>query len=86
VLAGPLHRLSGSYLFYNLLERNGFAHVEEVAATPEECLFQLRNSGPRFIAAVRQVTAELQPGPAGLCAPRRKRQACVAAWRICRSS
>jgi len=64
VLAGPLHRLSGSYRFYNLLERNGFAHVEEVAATPEECLFQLRNSGPRFIVAVRQVTAELQPGDA----------------------
>ncbi len=64
VLAGPLHRLSGSYRFYNLLERNGFAHVEEVAATPEECLFQLRNSGPRFIAAIRQATAELRPDDA----------------------
>ena len=64
VLAGPLHRLSGSYRFYNLLERNGFAHVEEVAATPEECLFQLPNSGPRFIAAVRQGIAQLQPGDA----------------------
>jgi hypothetical protein len=64
VLAGPLHRLSGSHRFYNLLERNGFAYVEEVAATSEECLFELRNSGPRLIAAVRQVIAELQPGNA----------------------
>jgi Sigma-70, region 4 len=64
VLAGPLHQLSGSDRFYNLLERNGFAHVEEVAATPEGCLLQLRNSGPRFIAAVRQATAELHPGDA----------------------
>ena len=62
VLAGPLHRLSGSYRFYNLLERNGFAYVEEVAATPEECWFELRNSGTRFIAAVRQVIAELHTG------------------------
>jgi hypothetical protein len=62
VLAGPLHQLSGSDRFYNLLERNGFASVEEVTATPEGCLLQLRNSGPRFIAAVRQVTAELRPG------------------------
>jgi hypothetical protein len=64
VLAGPLHQLSGSDRFYNLLERNGFARVEEVAATPEGCLLQLRNSGPRFIAAVRQATAELRPGDA----------------------
>ena len=62
VLAGPLHRLSGSYRFYNLLERNGFASVEEVAATPEACWYELRNCGTRFIAAVRQVIAELQPG------------------------
>ncbi len=62
VLAGPLHRLSGSYRFYNLLERNGFAFVEEVAAMPEECWFELRNCGTRFIAAVRQVIAGLPPG------------------------
>ncbi len=61
VLAGPLHRLPGSDRFYNLLERNGFASVEEVAATPESCWFELRNCGTRFIAAVRQVIAELQP-------------------------
>ena len=64
VLAGPLHRLSGSDRFYNLLERNGFASVEEVAATPEECWFELRNCGIRFITAVRQVIGELQPGDA----------------------
>ncbi len=37
-LAGPLHHLSGSYRFYNLLERNGFATVEEVAAMREGLL------------------------------------------------
>ena len=51
VLAGPLHRLSGSHRFYNLLEQNGFASVEEVAVTWEDCWFELRNcemvSSPR---------------------------------------
>ena len=61
VLAARLHRLSGSYRFYNLLERNGFAFIEEVAAMPEECWFELRNCGTRFIAAVRQVIAGLPP-------------------------
>ena len=64
VLAGPLHRLSGSYRFYNLVERNGFASVEEVAAMPQDCWFELRNCGTRFIAAVRHVIAELQPDDA----------------------
>jgi hypothetical protein len=41
VLAGPLHRSSGSYRFYNLLKRNGFATVKEVAAMPEACWFEL---------------------------------------------
>jgi hypothetical protein len=58
VLAGPLHRLSGSVRFYNLLEREGFAFVEEVAATPDGCLLELRNSGVKFIATVRQVLAD----------------------------
>ena len=65
VLAGPLHRLSGSYRFYNLLEREGFVYVEEVAVTSEACLLELRNSGPRFIAAVRQVIADLESAGAG---------------------
>jgi hypothetical protein len=64
VLAGPLHRLSGSNRFYNLLEREGFAYVEEVAVTPEGCLLEFRNSGPRFIMAVRQVIADLGFGGA----------------------
>jgi Sigma-70, region 4 len=58
VLAGPLHRLSGSVRFYNLLDREGFAFVEEVAATPDGCLLALRNSGTKLIAAVRQVLAD----------------------------
>ena len=62
VLAGPLHSLSGSDRFYNLLERNGFAFVEEVAATPEICWFDLRNCGTRFIDAVRQVIGDLRLG------------------------
>ena len=65
VLAGPLHRLSGSNRFYNLLEREGFAYVEEVAVTSEACLLELRNSGPRFIAAVRQVIADLESAGTG---------------------
>ena len=64
VLGGPLHSLSGSTRFYNLLERNGFASVEEVAAMPENSWFELRNCGTRFIAAVRQVVAGLQPDDA----------------------
>jgi Sigma-70, region 4 len=61
VLAGPLLRRTGSRRFYNILERHGFAYVEEVAAIPDECLFELRNSGPRLIAAVRAVVSELGP-------------------------
>ena len=69
-LAGPLLRRTGSRRFYNILERHGFAYVEDVAATPDECLLELRNSGPRLIAAVRAVISELGPeddtaGPAG---------------------
>lgn len=58
-LAAPLRRLSGTSRFYNLLERSGFAYVEEVAATPEECLTDLHTGGPRFVAAVRQAISEL---------------------------
>jgi hypothetical protein len=45
--------------FYNILERNGFACVEEVAATPDACLLELRNSGHRLVATVREVISEL---------------------------
>ena len=65
-LAAPLRRLSGMNRFYNLLDRSGFAYVEEVAATPEECLTDMRNGGPRFVAAVRQAIGELTVGVAAL--------------------
>lgn len=64
VLAGPLRRLSGNRRFFNLLDRSGFAYVEEVAATPDECLTDLGNSGPGLVAAVRQVIGELEPDTA----------------------
>jgi hypothetical protein len=68
VLAGPLRRLSGNGRFFNLLDRSGFAYVEEVTATPDECLTDLGNGGPGLVAAIRRVTGELAPGtpsPAG---------------------
>ena len=64
VLAGPLRRLSGNGRFFNLLDRSGFAYVEEVTATPDECLTDLGNGGPGLVAAVRQVIGELAPGAA----------------------
>jgi hypothetical protein len=72
VLAGPLRRLSGNGRFFNLLDRSGFAYVEEVTATPDECLTDLGNGGPGLVAAVRQVIGELAPGtasPADAMAP-----------------
>lgn len=63
-LAAPLRRLSGTGRFYNLLDRSGFTRVEEVAATPEECLTDLPYGGPRFVAAVRQAISELAAGAA----------------------
>jgi len=59
MLAGPLLHRSGSMRFYNILERNGFACVEEVAATPDACLLELRNSGHRLVATVRAVISDL---------------------------
>lgn len=66
VLAGPLRRLSGNGRFFNLLDRSGFAYVEEVTATPDECLTDLGNGGPGLVAAVRQVAGELAPGTASV--------------------
>jgi hypothetical protein len=63
-LAAPLRQLSGNGRFYNLLDRSGFAYVEEVAATPDECLMDMRNGGPGLVAAVRQAISELAPGTA----------------------
>jgi hypothetical protein len=61
MVAAPLLRRTGSMRCYKLLDRQGFAYVEEVAATPDKCLLELRNSGPRLIAAVRAVISELGP-------------------------
>jgi hypothetical protein len=72
VLAAPLRRLSGNGRFFNLLARSGFGYVEEVTATPDECLTDLGNGGPGLVAAVRQVIGELEPGspsPAADMAP-----------------
>lgn len=65
MMAAPLLRRTGSMRFYRLLNRQGFAYVEEVAATPDECLLELRNSGPRLVAAVRAVISELGPADSG---------------------
>ena len=64
MLAEPLRGLSGNGRFFNLLDRSGFTYVEEVAATPDECLTDLGNGGPGLVAAVRQVIGELAPGAA----------------------
>jgi len=64
VLAGPLRHLSGNGRFFNLLDRYGFAYVEEVAATPYECLTGLSNGGPGLVAAVRQAIGGLAPSAA----------------------
>jgi hypothetical protein len=64
MLDEPLRCLSGNGRFLNLLDRSGFSYVEEVAATPDECLTALANGGPRLVAAVRQVIGELAPGTA----------------------
>lgn len=61
-LAEPLRRLSGNGRFFNLLDRSGFAYIEEIAATPDECLTELSNCGPGLVAAVRQVIGELASG------------------------
>jgi hypothetical protein len=64
-LAAPLQALAGHERFYNILDREGFRYVEEVTATPDRCLLELRNVGPKLIAAVRHVIAELNPDGTG---------------------
>lgn len=59
VLAEPLLALSGATRHYNLLRRNDFATVEELAATPDHCLLRIRQIGPNTVAAVRQVLRDL---------------------------
>jgi hypothetical protein len=59
VLAEPLLALSGATRHYNLLQRNGFATVEELVATPDHCLLRIRQVGPNTAAAVCQVLRDL---------------------------
>lgn len=59
VLEEPLAALSGAVRYYNLLSRSGFTRAEEVAATPDDCLRQIRQVGPEMVAAVRKVVTDL---------------------------
>jgi hypothetical protein len=59
VLADPLLAASGAVRYYNLLLRSGFTTVEEVAATPPRCLRCLYQSGPKMVAAIQDVLAEM---------------------------
>lgn len=42
---------------YNLLTREGFSTLEELAATPDEALLELRNLGPKSLDAIHHVVA-----------------------------
>ncbi|MGH3188907.1 MAG: hypothetical protein ACRDPY_09930 [Streptosporangiaceae bacterium] len=64
-IAMPLLALTGQERFYNILDRAGFGYVEEVTATPDTCLLELRNIGPKLIATVRYVIASLDSGGTG---------------------
>ena len=59
LLAEPLLTLPTGRQFYNLLDREGFATVEEVAATPDDCLRLFRQCGPKTVAAIRLVLRDL---------------------------
>jgi hypothetical protein len=73
-LVGPLLTMPTGRQFYNLLDREGFATVEEVVATPDDCLRLFRQCGPKMVAAIRLVLRDLgwdppvydRPSPAGL--------------------
>lgn len=59
VLVEPLLAASRGHRFYNLLNRYGFATVEEVAATPDDCLLRLYQGGPKMVSAIRRVLGDL---------------------------
>jgi hypothetical protein len=59
VLAEPLSAASGSVRYYNILARSDYCSVEELAATPEDCLRQMRQVGAMMAAAIRQVLRDL---------------------------
>jgi hypothetical protein len=64
VLAGPLHHLSDSDRFYNLLERKRVRVRRGSRRHAGGLLVRAAQLRTRFIAAVRQVIAGLQPGDA----------------------
>ncbi len=68
VLEDPLLAAHGSRRFYNLLDRNGFATVEELAAAPDDCLLSIYQGGLKLVAAVRQILREMGYS-AGLARP-----------------
>ncbi|PXX59646.1 AAA domain-containing protein [Nocardia tenerifensis] len=47
-------RLTGTTREFNMLMRAGFTTVEQLAATPEECLYSLPNSGDVTVARIRE--------------------------------
>jgi len=49
----------GATRCFNLLWRYDFATVEDLAATPDDCLLQIYQAGPKMVAAVRQVLRDL---------------------------
>ena len=64
VLAGPLHRLSGSSGSTTCWNGTGSRSSRKSPPCRRSAWFELRNCGTRFIAAVRQVVAGLPPGDA----------------------
>lgn len=69
VLAGPLLAVSGAARYYNVLRRSGFTNVEELAATPDTCLLNLPQSGPKMVTAIRQVLRDHGPGSPKIAHP-----------------
>ena len=53
----PLHTVRGRLAsrFYNVLERNGFASLEEIAAVPPAGWREINHVGPRFLQALDTV-------------------------------
>lgn len=49
-----MERVTGSARIGNVLARVGFRTIEEVEATPDDCLLNLPNSGPRSVQRLRQ--------------------------------
>lgn len=53
-MVAEFHRLTGTVREFNMLMRAGFTTVEELAATPDECLGSLPNSGAVTLARIRE--------------------------------